>query len=193
MTFTLQKDDVSPALAVLRARAKNPRRIMAAAAGGIANLFRKHLRMLNRTHPNKLGGKRTHMWNEFARSVNIPQLTDTSATISISDPRAQHKHTGGTIRAKRTKMLAIPVTAEAYGRRPSVFEGETGIKLFVLRGENSAALAGATEGGVKVFFALKASVTQGPDPKEGILPPEDEIKTVALAKAQEALARQLKM
>lgn len=194
MTLTLTKDDLTPALAVLRASARNPRGIMAAASRAIANLFKKHLRMLDRSRPNKLGGKRTHLWNEFARSVNVPVLTDTTAQISISDPRAAHKHTGGVITAKRVKFLTIPVAPEAHGRTARTLESELGIKLFVLGTGDRAGLFGQMAGGeqgVKMYFVLKSSVTQPPDPPEGILPPEAQIKSVALAAGQAALQRQL--
>jgi hypothetical protein len=196
MTLTLQKDDLSPALATLQKQAKNPRGLMAAAGRAITNLFKTHLRMLQRSRPNKLGGKRTNFWFQLAQSVNMPKLTETSVTVSISDPRAAHKHTGGTIRAKNARMLTIPVAPEAHGRRASVLEAELGIKLFLLSRDSGAPLlvgqVGGGEQGLKVFYALKASVFQMPDPPEGILPPEADIKREALAAAQAALLRQLK-
>ena len=193
MTFTLAKDDLSPALAVMRAQARNPRGLMAAAARAVTNLFKKHLRLLQRTRPNKLGGQRTNFWNQLASSVNAPTITDTTAVISISDPRAAHKHLGGTVTAKRSKFLTIPIAPEAHGRRASVLEGELGIKLFLLKGANNPMLAAMVDGGLKTFYVLKRSVEQGPDPKEGILPPDEDIKTAALAAAQAALQRQLKL
>lgn len=190
--ITLRKfqDDLTPALATLRAAARNPRRIMAAAARAVANLFKKHLRHLDRSRPNRLGGKRTHMWNEFARAVNIPILTDSTATISIADPRAAHKHTGGVITAKRARMLTIPVAAEAHGRTARTLASELGIKLFVIGTGDHAGLFGQAIGGeqgIKMYYALKNSVTQPPDPPEGILPPDEEIKTAALNAGQAAL------
>lgn len=195
ISLRLTKDTVTPALAILQAQAKNPRALMAAASRGVANLFRSHLRMLDRTRPNKLGGRRTHMWNEFARSVNVSNLTDTGAAVVISDPRAAQKHLGGEIHAKRAKMLTIPVTPEAYGRTARTLASELGIKLFVLGTGDRAGLfgqAGGGEHGIKMYYLLKRSVMQSPDPPEGILPPEDEIKTVALTHAQNALLRQIK-
>ena len=194
MTLTLTKDDLTPALAVLRAQARNPRGVMAAAGRAVTNLFKSHLRMLQRTRPNKLGGKRTNFWHQLASSVNMPALSATGVTVSISDPRAAHKHKGGVITAKRAKMLTIPVAPEAHGRRASVLEAELGIKLFLLGRETAApVLVGhiAGEQGLKVYYALKRSVTQPPDPPEGILPPPDKIKTAALGAAQSALNRQL--
>jgi hypothetical protein len=196
MTLTLQKDDLSPALRLLQGQAKNPRGLMAAAGRAITNLFKSHLRTLQRSRPNKLGGKRTNFWNQLAQSVNLATLTDTGATISISDPRAQHKHVGGVIRAKRAKMLTIPVAPEAHGRRASVLEGELGIKLFLLKREGQAPLLVGQAGdgqGLKTYYALAASIEQGPDPAEGILPPEDVIKQTGLAAAQAALQRQLRV
>jgi hypothetical protein len=194
VTLTIKNDTLTPALAVLRASARNPRGIMAAASRAIANLFKRHLRLLQRTRPNKLGGKRTNFWNQLASSVNVPVLTATTALISISDPRAAHKHTGGTITAKRAKMLTIPVAPEAHGRRASVLEAELGIKLFLLGRDGAApVLAAQTGDGLKVYYALKASVDQPPDPPEGILPPEADITAAGLTAAQAALTRQLKM
>lgn len=212
ISLRLTNDTVTPALDQLRAQAKNPRGIMAAASRAVANLFKSHLRQLDRTRPNKLGGKRTHMWNEFARSVNVSSLTDTSATVSISDPRAAQKHKGGVITAKRAKFLTIPVAPEAHGRTARTLASELGIKLFVLGTGDRAVLAGQaasfgggvqkpgrkrTEGkaqpqGFKVYYLLKRSVTQPPDPPEGILPTDGEIKVEALFHAQAALTRQLK-
>jgi hypothetical protein len=195
MTLFVTQDDISPALAVLRAQARNPRGIMAAASRAVANLFKKHLRLLDRSRPNKLGGKRTHMWNQFASSVNVPVLTDTGAMISISDPRAAHKHTGGVITAKRSKFLTIPVSPEAHGRTARTVESELGIKLFVLGTGDRAGLFGQMSGGeqgVKMYFVLKRSVDQPPDPPEGILPPDAQIRDAALTAGQAALQRQLR-
>jgi hypothetical protein len=193
MTITLTNDTISPALALLRAQAKNPRGIMAAASRSVVNLFRKHLRLLNQQRPNKLGGKRTNMYNQFARSVNVPVLTDTTALISISDPRSAHVHTGGTITAKRAKFLTIPVAPEAYNRRASVLEGELGIKLILFRNAatNSATLVGRLPSGegFKVYYVLKKSVVQSARP---ILPDDAQIATAALDAGKAALLRQLK-
>lgn len=193
MTLTVQSDTLTPALATLRAQARNPRGLMAAAGRAVTNLFRKHLRTLQRSRPNKLGGKRTNFWAQLASSVNLASLTDTGATISISDPRAAHKHKGGTLRPKRAKMLTIPVAPEAHGRRASVLEGELGTKLFLIGNDGAPpVLAGMVGEGLKVFYVLKASVEQPPDPPEGILPPEADIEREALTHARAALMRQLK-
>ena len=195
ISLRITKDDVSPALALLAGQAKRPRALFAAAGRAVANLFKSHLRMLDRTRPNKLAGRRTHMWNEFARSVSVPSITDTSASVLISDPRAAHKHTGGRITAKRAKFLTIPVVAEAHGRTARTLESELGIKLFVLGTGESAGLFGQLPGkgiGIQKYYALKASVDQPPDPPEGILPEDAEIKRVALAAGAAALQRQLK-
>lgn len=211
LSLRLTHDDVTPALRKLQAQAKRPRALMAAASRGVANLFKSHLRLLDRTRPNKLGGKRTHLWNEFARSVNVSALTDASAVVSISDPRAAQKHKGGVITAKRARFLTIPVDPAAYGRTARTLASELGIKLFVLGTGDRAVLAGQdasftrtqrpgrkrVEGpsnqpqGFKVYYALKASVTQLPDPPEGILPPDSEITVTALTHARNALMRQL--
>lgn len=192
MTLTLTSDTITPALQKLQRQAKNPRAIMIVASRGVSNLFKKHLRHLDRTHPNKLGGKRTHFWNEMAGTVNIASLSDRGASISISHPSAAHKHQGGTITAKRASMLTIPIAPEAHGRRASVLEAELGIKLFILNTGAQLFLYGQQgREQPKAYYILKASVEQGPDPAEGILPPDADIEQAALKPAAAALQRQL--
>jgi hypothetical protein len=190
ITLRLTHDDLTPALGLMAAAAKRPRAIFAAAGRAVTNLFRRHLRELDATRPNKLGGERQHFWLALSRSVNLGSLSDTGATVVISDPRAAQKHFGGTITAKRAKNLAIPVNAAAYGRSPAVLEQELGIKLFAWKGKLMGQLGGK-EQGVTVYYILKPSVTQGPDPEGGILPEESEIKTVAIEAGQAALERQM--
>lgn len=193
MTLTLASDTITPQLRTLAKQAKHPRAVMAAAARGVTNLFKRHLRHLDRTRPNQLGGARTHFWNEMAGTVNIASMTDLSASVSISHPSAAHKHTGGEIRAKRAKMLTIPIAPEAHGRRASTLEAELGIKLFILNTGAQLFLYGQSPGGQpKAYYALKSRVTQEPDPPGGILPPDSEIERAALTPAAAALQRQLK-
>jgi hypothetical protein len=194
MTLTLQNDTVSPALAMMQSQVRNPRGIVAAAGRSVTNLFKTHLRYLQKTRPNKLGGQRTNFWNQLAQSVNFATMTTTTGVVSISDPRAAHKHKGGILSPKHGNYLTIPVAPEAHGRRASVLEAGYGIKLFFFARKNGPPLlvGQLPEGqGIKVYYVLKRSVYQEPDPQEGILPPDTQIQTAALTAASAAFKRQM--
>jgi len=180
---------------VLR-QAKRPRAIMAAAARACANRLKKHFRERERANPNKLGGRRTHFWLQVMRSVQAPVIIGDGleARISINHPAFAQKVFGGTIRAKRVKLLTIPVSPEAYGRTASTFEHETGLKLIFMKQRDNIFLAARAEGqGFTIHYLLTPKVDQQADPHA--LPPmtgPDGLETVTTAAADKALARQLK-
>lgn len=171
--------------------AKNPRAVMAAVGRQGANDLRAHFRRKDQTEANKLGGRREHFWRQVMQSVSAPTVSSSgrTVTITITDPRFPQKVFGGTIRAKRAKALTIPVTPEAYGRAASVFEHETGVKLFVIASEFGEGLLAAQIGGVvKVEYLLRKSVDQAPDPDA--LPPRELLERNALERAQSVVDRQ---
>lgn len=117
---------------------------------------------------NRLGGRRTHWWAEVARSVQQPSLAgNTRVTIDVTHPGIAQKVFGGEIRAKRAKNLTIPVAPEAHGLRVSTLERELGIELFRPRkagGGFHSVLAAKEDEGLRVYYVLKPSVDQAPDP-----------------------------
>lgn len=173
-------------------QAKNPRAVMAAAGREGATELRRHFRNKERTEPNKLGGKREHFWRQVMQSVSAPVVTSSghTVTISVTDPRFAQKVFGGTITAKRSRALTIPVVPEAYGRSASVFEHETGVKLFVIGRDFGAGMLAAQIGGaVKVVYLLRKSVHQDADPNA--LPPQDQLEAAVTRRAQLTLDRQI--
>lgn len=92
--------------------------------------------------------------------------------------------TGGTIRPKRANHLTIPLIAEARGLYASVYQQNTGRKLF--KSPSGKALMEKTEsGGVRAVYALVKSITMGPWP--GAVPPEDFIADAFTAAYRNAL------
>ena len=164
---------------------------MAAAGREGANRLRKHFRQKDREEPNKLGGGREHFWLAVARSVSQPVVLASGRTvvIDITDGRFAQKLFGGTIRAKRAGALTIPQTPEAYGRAASVFEHETGLKLFLLGTEFSGRLMAQVGNRVVTEYLLRQSVQQ---PKDATaLPPQAEFEAGVIERAQAASARQI--
>jgi hypothetical protein len=142
--------------------------------------------------PNKLGGNRTHFWLEVGRSVNEPELLGdgSGVQVAVSHPVFAHKVKGGQISAKRAKALTIPLTPEAYGRRASVFERETGMKLFLLPDKDAHKAFLATEdssGAVKRQYLLTPSVDQQADPTA--MPDESRLREAVVARAVSFLGK----
>lgn len=165
---------VPAGLSKLSAKGKNPEPGLLIAGRAVGNLLKAHYRRKDQTG-NRLGGQRTHYWQRVGQSVNAPKPEGkNTVVVAISEPTFGHKVTGGTIRAKRAKCLTIPVHPDAHGRRASVLEMTKGIQLF--RVKNVLAARGA-DGQLTVFYALKKSVTQAPDPEA--LPPEKELMETA--------------
>jgi hypothetical protein len=153
---------------------KNPDGLLAVLGRDLRNQLVTHFRARQQSNPNKLGGKRTNFWLQIARSVQSPAVEGDHVRVSINDPRIAQKVYGGTIRAKRAKSLTIPVAPEAYGRTAATLEHELGIKLFVMPSDFGQGLLAATiskgkgknaKNTIKVFYVLRGSVHQDPDPE----------------------------
>ena len=190
ITLAVTKDTATAELQRLLEEAKRPRAILAAAARAMRNFLVRHFRKLETENPNQLGGERQHFWLQVGRSVQNPVITETTATVAVSDPRYAFKVYGGTITAKRVNMLTIPVSPEAYGRSASVLEREEGVKLIAIGHEGRGVLAEELPaGGIKVHYVLRRSVTIPPFP--GALPDMAAMSADALQHARSAAARQI--
>ncbi len=175
------------------ALANSPRAVMLGAAREGRNRIVSNLRVKDRKEPNRLGGRRTHYWLKVAQSVNTPisEASGRTVTIDITDPTFAQKVYGGTIRAQRVRNLAIPQSADAYGRAPAVFEQETGLKLIFIRNNGKGLLATrrSLSQVLQVEYVLKPSVFQRPDPSA--LPAEPDFTNAVVARAQTIVDRQL--
>lgn len=182
----------SPALLALAKRASNPTGGLMVAGRAIVNLLKKHYRGKKQSEPNKLGGKRTNYWRGVADSVNKPKPTaPDTVSVSISHPTINQKIFGGTITAKRSKYLTIPIHADAHGRTAGTLERNLAVKLFVLVSNGKAMLAGTNKDGKTIaYYLLKKSVKQRPDPTA--LPPREEMERVAVKHFGNWLLRQQK-
>lgn len=118
------------------------------------NHLRSHFHALNGKHPNRLGGNRTNFWNRVAQSTSVVRVGAKSVTVGVADPAIAQKVYGGTITAKASKYLTIPVDKAAYGVGarnmpfPLAFRIYAG-KKFLVRAEDG-----------KPMYILKTSVTQ---------------------------------
>lgn len=169
--------EINPEAAVLelarvRGLLRRPRPWMAPLGRYGANRLRSHFQEKDKV-PNKLGGRREHFWLKVKQATNNPHLNTPGnvATIGINHPAFAQKVHGGRIRAKRGRLLTIPVDSEAYGRYVATFEKETGLKLIFIRQRDKALLAtrAANSKFLQVRYILTPYVDQDPDPTA--LPP----------------------
>lgn len=185
---TLTTDDTaSVRLRQIAAQLARPEALYKDAGRRVATDLRKHFTQLDKTRANRLApGRRSHVWLEIRNAVGNPEPEPGGVSVTIADPRYTMKLFGGTVRPKRARALTIPLHPLAYDRRASVFEDETGAKLFRPRGKR---ILMAEIGGKAVpIYALATSATVRPDPDAL---PAERLRAGALETAEKHLARML--
>ena len=211
MAITLSiTDRATPILREKIAALVNTRPLMAACGKRvqieIVNWFRSRQQEGNRhgwTDRNFWFGNST---KSASKNVKLEEVTPIGATVHIDDPRVAHKIKGGTIRAKRGKYLAIPLTAEAYaagsprerntndlecirdgGRLLLVTRSATLIKFGGKRKDGSRSVKVTGNVGGEAQYLLVRSVTQPPDYRA--LPPGRELQKAIHDEAADFLLR----
>lgn len=198
MNIRLDKNTITPDLKDKLAKVKRPRSIFEAGAKTVQREISRHLRKLE-SRGNIKGWPSQKFFAGKAGSVEkhvgIGKITDHSAEITIADPRFVHRIQGGTVTAKRGKMLAIPLTAEAYAAagKGSIKESMPGLKVIKFpRGVylcREFAESTRGRGGVKrlrliPLFKLVRSVTHKPRPQDA--PDEAQLGSTARAAMEKA-------
>ena len=122
---------------------------------------------------------------EVASGWSLASYTAGGAVIANDATYYAFKVRGGTIVPKRAKALTIPLIQEAKGLRASVYEQNTGHRLFLSKSKN-ALLERTEDGKVRSVYALVKSVTMGPWPNA--LPPEELIASAFVDQYRESLA-----
>ena len=97
------------------------------AGDAVLNQLRDYFKMLDVTHPNQLGGDRTHFWLGMAEDL-VLETDDTAAEIAIPSPFG-YLWLGGEIQATN-KLLTVPARAEAYGHYASDFGDDLKFGIF---------------------------------------------------------------
>jgi hypothetical protein len=125
---------------------------------------------------------------DVARGWHFVAADKDGATIRNEATYYAFKVRGGTITPKRAKALTIPLIREAKGLYASVYQQNTGHRLFTIKGKHALfeRMEGSTTGArgrrgrpgttairtsnIRAVYALVASVTMGPWP--GAVPDE---------------------
>lgn len=181
-----------------------------AAGRGAANLVRNHLLDFDSSHPNKLGGTRTHFYAGAADSISEPQLSGGTVSFSISKLGLAQRFYGGPIHAgvgissvtgQPTKYLAIPACSGAYGLPPGTFSDlrfiprRNGHAMLVKPlqqatpdGKRKMTRRSSKAGGIVMYWLTK-SVEQAGDPT--VLPAAEDLQESAVAEAGRYLSERL--
>jgi hypothetical protein len=122
--------------------------------------------------------------SDVARGWSLQSFDRDGAVISNDASYYAFKVTGGTITPKRAKFLTIPLIQEAKGLYASVYQQNTGHRLF--KSKSGKALMESTgKGTVRAVYALVSSVTSRPWP--GAVPDEDMIAAAFVNQWREGL------
>ncbi len=193
-------DNASQAVRIKIAQC-NPHRVAIRVAVPLAKHWRNHLARLPK---NKMGWPSTGFWEDAARRVKGTPLQN-AVMLSSDKLGLRQRLYGGTITARNSKNLTIPICAEAYGKMASEF-GDTLVlvvlgdgrkflaqwlgdgkkpHIIVMRGKASGK-AGATARAakhlnLKFLYVLKESVYQPGNPN--VIPPD--MQEVALKAVQD--------
>lgn len=100
-----------------------------AIAKAAADKVREHLKARDSSHPNVMGGKRSHFYWHAAESVQ-GEATVEGAVVTINHLGLRQRWLGGDIFPINAKYLAIPARAESYGVSPRDFPGELKFIMF---------------------------------------------------------------
>ncbi len=170
----------------IAAMLKRPQPMLKEVGRAVANQIRKHLTGQN-NKGNKLGGTTTGFYDQVRQATGNPEMDGQGVSITIADLRFPLQVYGGTVTPKKSKWLTIPLHALAHGRRASVFEDETGTKLFRPKGTN-VLMASFGQEAVPIYaLAKSATIKKNPD----ALPTDDSMEATAVEQAQKHYARQL--
>ena len=147
----------------LMERAQTNPDAMEAAGNAAEMVLRAHFARLN-TKPNKRGFHKTNFWNQIENATSMTEYSGNSATVTIADARFPAKVDGAIITPKTAKALAIPLTDQAYGKRPSEWDKKI-LHLIPRRNRPSilATIGGSGEITPHYVLLKKARVPADPD------------------------------
>lgn len=122
--------------------------------------------------------------SDVARGWALESFTSGGAVIANDATHYAFKVRGGTIRPKRAKALTIPLIQEAKGLYASVYQQNTGKRLFAIKGKN-ALFESTGKDTVRAVYALVKSVTMAPWPNA--VPPDEVIGSAYTDQYREGL------
>lgn len=179
-------DQLSPEISRFHAAVLDRRPLHAALAGDVAKMLREHFGK-RESQGNKRGWPRKHFWaREGRQNTSVTSISAAGAEVTVASAAIAFKLKGGVIRAKRSRMLAIPLTARAY-KAGSPREGGFKDLFFVKAGGRALLAIPGPRKTIKPQYLLTPSVTQRPDPDA--VPPDRDIDSRVRTAADAWLVR----
>ena len=130
------------------------------------NHIKKHLRKVDNSHANKLGGKRSHFFAAAALATNFKRDND-GATVSIAHLGIRQRYYGGEIRPVNKKYLTIPARSEAYGKSASEFNDLEPMIRF--RNGKAVAVGLMQRAQTQIRFTRKGNLKRGDEVGGGVM------------------------
>lgn len=173
MTITLEiQDRLTPDLAA-RASAMSQARLRPLMGKAAVRCFKSHFRE-RQQRPNKNNWPKLGFWADCSDATNYQVVAD-GVVVSVNKLGIRQRLQGGDIHPVRAKMLTIPASPEAYGKRAGEFNN---LRFAVLNGHPALVEAERSDihigkrgvkhvsstTGTHVVYWLARSVPQEKDP-----------------------------
>jgi len=190
ITLAVNSERLEAALALAARRLANTRPLVAKLGKTLEVRLRAHFLERDR-EGNRRGWPRKHFWNrEVRQNTALVAVSESTAVVAVASPAFAHKLEGGTLRPKRGRALAIPLTAEAYAKgSPREWDPADRALLFRPKGTRILAVPKPGGDGFEPMFALEGAVTQEKDPRA--LPDRTAMADELGAVAEAHVARQV--
>lgn len=134
-------------------RCKENPELMELAGNAVKFTLREHFEMKAR-RPNKRGFHKTGYWSKIESATTFIGSTAASATVAIQDDTFTAKIYGATITPKKAKALAIPLSDQAYGKRPTQWDNPTLLKLVKRNGKAPLLATVGSDGSINPQYVL---------------------------------------
>jgi phage gpG-like protein len=164
-------DSATPELQKLIGQLRQRQPLLKRMGRTLEQTLKRHFIARNQ-EPNKTGFPKKNFWEQIATATTFTDATNDTATVTISDPRLATKIYGGTIRPKKAKNIAIPLTPEASqaGSPRGAGAGETHLTIRRSKGGKRTLFIAAGKKAIKdqeetLLWVLVHQVTHHPDPK----------------------------
>lgn len=161
-------------------------RLMRVLGRGLEGDLRKHFAARD-TEPNRRGWPKSHFWaGRIRTATTFTGATDSTSTVSISDPAFGARLDGATIRSPDGKKLSVPLTAEAASAGMPSAKRLPGV--FLLRTKSGRAfLVRRNIGHLDFLWILRDRVRHPKDPRA--LPPSADLAAAAERRAEDFINR----
>jgi hypothetical protein len=177
------KDHATAAINRLMSRLE-PAQAAAAMGPVLQRLLQHHFRSLPR---NQHGWPSTHFWAAAAHATSWTAHPD-GVLVSVNKVGVRQRWKGGPIKPVWARALAIPATAETYGKLPGDFNNLKAVRFLNFGALVRKTDKGASPARMRIMFWIVKGVNQDENP--AVMPTRRRILITAKTALQFGLKRQ---